>query len=436
MDEKITDLKSGGVRFHEIGTDKFKMSRLSLNFILPADRERSPTVRLMLATMMRGCRKYPSIISINKKLDEIYGATVAWRAVTVGDKHIFKISCEMLGNRFRFADDSESIVERVCRVILDILFDPLLDEKGFLPEANFESEKKLAIDAILAKINDQKAYASEKCRRLLYGDSPLGIGTEGELDQIRNMTLEDVSRSVMSFFEKAAVECYYYGNDDVSGVKAMIDEAFSGVDRDNVEVCGREYCFEAEKNEIKRSVESMDVAQSRLNIGAVCNTVMSDADYCAICVFNEIFGGSSQSKLFMNVRELHSLCYYCYSSYHSASGVIMIGCGIAAENYDRAYAEIVAQLEGMKNGNITDAEIENSKKMLISGIKQMYDSPAAMEAYNFRRVLAGIDELPERTIEKVMSVTKDDIVAAANKVRISAVYFLEGKGDGEESDYE
>ena len=114
----------------------------------------------------------------------------------------------------------------------------------------------------------------------------------------------------------------------------------------------------------------------------------------------------------------------------------MIGCGIAAENYDRAYAEIVAQLEGMKNGNITDAEIENSKKMLISGIKQMYDSPAAMEAYNFRRVLAGIDELPERTIEKVMSVTKDDIVAAANKVRISAVYFLEGKGDGEESDYE
>lgn len=436
MYDKITDLKSGGVRFHEVETDRFKMSRLSFNFILPADRERSPIVRLMLATMMRGCRKYPSVISINKKLDEIYGATVAWRAVTVGDKHIFKISCEILGNRFRFADDSENIVERVCAVILDILFDPLIDERGLLSEANFESEKKLAIDAIQAKINNPKAYAAEKCRKLLYGDSPLGVGTEGDLEQIKNMTLEDVSSNVKTFLKDSTVECYYYGNDDVSGVKKMIDDAFSKIERENASVRGSEYCFEPESDDIKREKDSMDVSQSRLNIGAVCGTVMSDADYYAVCVFNEIFGGSSQSKLFMNVREKQSLCYYCYSSYHSASGVIMIGCGIKAENYDRAYAEIVAQLDDMKCGNITDAEIENSKKMMISGIKQMWDNPSAMEAFNFRRVLAGIDELPEQTVEKVMAVTKSDIIAAANKVKISAVYFLEGNGDGEEADYE
>lgn len=436
MYDKITDLKSGGVRFHEIQTDKFKMSRLSFNFILPADKERSPIIRLMLATMMRGCRKYPNVISINKKLDEIYGATVAWRAVTVGEKHIFKISCEMLGNRFRFADDSESIVERVCAVILDILFDPLLDEKGLLSEQNFESERKLAIDAIMTKINDQKAYASEKCKKLLYGDSPLGIGTEGDLEQIKNMTVEDVSQNVELFLENSVVECYYYGNDDVSGVKNMIDDAFAKTGRKNTTLYSKEYCFEPEGTEIKREKDIMNISQSRLNIGAVCGTVMNDPDYYAVCVFNEIFGGSSQSKLFMNVREKLSLCYYCYSSYHSASGVVMIGCGIKAENYERAYSEIVAQLDDMKCGNITDAEIDNSKKMMISGIKQMWDNPSAMEAYNFRRVLAGVDELPEQTIEKVLAVTKSDIVAVANKVRISAIYFLEGKGDGEEVDYE
>jgi predicted Zn-dependent peptidase len=114
----------------------------------------------------------------------------------------------------------------------------------------------------------------------------------------------------------------------------------------------------------------------------------------------------------------------------------MIGCGIKAENYEKAYSEIVAQLDDMKCGNITDAEIDNSKRMIISGIKQMWDNPSAMEAYNFRRVLAGVDELPEQTIEKVLAVTKSDIVAVANKIRISAIYFLEGKGDGEEVDYE
>ena len=436
MYDKITDLKSGKVRFHEIKTDKFKMSRLSFNFILPADREGSPKIRLMLATLMRGCRKYPSVISINKKLDEIYGATVSWRCVSVGDKHVFKISSEMLGNRFRFSGDCDSIVERVCQVILDILFDPLLGDDGLLPEANFESEKKLAIDAIMAKINDQKAYASEKCKRLMFGDSPLGVGTEGSLEQIKNMTLKDVSRSIRHFLERSAVECYYYGNDDVDGVKEMIDRAFSGIERENIFSCGREYCFECDDSEIKRGHDSMDVAQSRLNIGIVCDTVMSDGEYYAAVLFNDILGGSSQSKLFMNVREKNSLCYYCYSSYHSASGTIMIGCGIKAENYRKAYNEIIAQAEEMKRGNISDEEIENSKKMFISGIKQMYDNPGAMEAYHFRRVLAGIEELPEQSIEGVLAVTREDIVAVANKMKICAVYFLEGKGNGEDEDDE
>ena len=112
--------KDGALRFHVINTDKFKMSRLSFNFILPADKERSPLTRIMLAVMMRGCEKYPSIVSINKRLDELYGATVSWRAVSVGERHIFRISCEILSNKYRLPDDKTDIL---CEVTLscDIL---------------------------------------------------------------------------------------------------------------------------------------------------------------------------------------------------------------------------------------------------------------------------------------------------------------------------
>ena len=436
MYDKITDLKSGKVRFHEIKTDKFKMSRLSFNFILPADREGSPKIRLMLATLMRGCRKYPSVISINKKLDEIYGATVSWRCVSVGDKHVFKISSEMLGNRFRFSGDCDSIVERVCQVILDILFDPLLGDDGLLPEANFESEKKLAIDAIMAKINDQKAYASEKCKRLMFGDSPLGVGTEGSLEQIKNMTLEEVSRSIRHFLERSAVECYYYGTDDVDGVKEMIDRAFSGIERENIFSCGKEYCFECDDSEIKRGHDSMDVAQSRLNIGIVCDTVMSDGEYYAAVLFNDILGGSSQSKLFMNVREKNSLCYYCYSSYASATGTIMIACGIKSENRDVAYEEIKAQLVEMQKGNFSSEDIETAKRTLISSVTQSSDSPAALEAFKFRRFLAGIEEDVTDVINGLNGVTKEEIISVAEKVRFDSVYFLSATEEEEECEDE
>ena len=66
----------------------------------------------------------------------------------------------------------------------------------------------------------------------------------------------------------------------------------------------------------------------------------------------------------------------------------------------------------------------------------MYDNPGAMEAYHFRRVLAGIEELPEQSIEGVLAVTKEDIVAVADKMKICAVYFLEGTSDTEDFDDE
>ena len=112
MFEKIIERKSTNFTLRAIKTDRFKMSRLSFNFILPADREKSPLTRLMLAVMMRGSGKYPSVVEINRALDEFYGATVTWRVNAVGGRHIFRISCEMLNNRYRFAGDEKNKIGR------------------------------------------------------------------------------------------------------------------------------------------------------------------------------------------------------------------------------------------------------------------------------------------------------------------------------------
>ena len=163
---------------------------------------------------------------------------------------------------------------------------------------------------------------------------------------------------------------------------------------------------------------------------------MSDEDYYSMSLFNEMFGGSSVSKLFMNVREKQSLCYYCYSSYHSATGIIMIGCGIKPENRDKAFAEIENQLREMQSGRFSEEDIITAKRTVISGLRQISDSPSAIEAYKFRGFLAGVDETAEETIERLNAVGKDSIIAAAQRVRIDTVYFLSGNGEEEEWDDE
>ena len=95
MFEKVIRREDANFTLRAIKTDRFKMSRLSFNFIMPADKEKSPRCKLMLAVMMRGSRKYPSVVEINRHLDEFYGATVTWRTNSVGGRHVFRISCEI-----------------------------------------------------------------------------------------------------------------------------------------------------------------------------------------------------------------------------------------------------------------------------------------------------------------------------------------------------
>lgn len=427
----IIEKKEGALRFHAFRTDKFKMSRLSLNFILPADAERSPLTRLMLAVMMRGCRKYPAVIEINKKLDELYGATVTWRAVTVGERHIFKISCEMLSNKYTLPGDRDSVVRRVCSVVLDILLDPLLDEEGLLSSSNLESERKLLIDAIHAKINDQKAYAAERCRDLMLAGEQSGISVEGNVEMLESFTLRQVSENIQWFLKNAALECYYVGSDETDDVVELLSKRFAELGRELHPLCGEERALtRPEDFQIRKGEDSMQVSQSRLNVGYTVGAVMGDVDYHAMTVFNEIFGGSSVGKLFINVREKKSLCYYCYSSYASATGVMTVGCGIKKENKDKAFSEIEKQLHQMKKGKFTDEEIKSAKRTIISGLYQMEDSPSAIEAFFFRRFLAGVEESAEDCIRRISAVTREDIIRAAEKVKLDTVYFL--SGDGEE----
>ena len=312
MTENTIERADAALRFHTIRTDKFKMSRLSFNFILPADAERSPKTCLMMATMMRGCEKYPSVVAINKRLDELYGATVTWRAATVGERHVFRLSSEFLSDKFRLSGDRESIVKGVCQVILDILFTPLRGEDGLLSKSNFESERGLAIDSIKSLINNQKAYAAEKCKTLMFEGHPSGVPIKGTVEQIEKMTIGEVSENLEYFLKNSVIECFYVGDDDVSEIVDMVSTKFAPLGREVMALEGAEKAFLREEGATVRVLEEqMNVSQGRLNIGCTCGIVMSDKERYAATLFNEIFGGSSVAKLFMNVRENKSLCYYC-----------------------------------------------------------------------------------------------------------------------------
>lgn len=431
MTKNISVIGDGKIRLHSVATDKFKISRFSINFITKSDKYNTPLAKLMLAVMLRGSEKYPTVTSINKALDEQYGATVSLRSSAVGNKTVHSISCKLLKDSFVFDGDDSDILDSVLAILSDVLFNPLKDANGLLLSSYIESEKKIATDQINAKINDPKAYASEQCSRCMFEGSDYAVVTDGDCDLINSFTAQTLTEHIYRFFKGCRIECFYVGNKPHGSVKKLLEKYFAFGNIYDREIEYGESPFERKSDEVRYIEDNADVSQGRLVLGYRCKTVLSDTDYYAMVLFNEIFGGSSVSKLFLNVREKKSLCYYCYSSFHTSTGTIKIGCGIDPSNKDEALLEIADQLNSMKSGDFTDSDIVVAKHTLLSGIRQIKDSPESIEASMLRTLLAHVSREPNESAQLISSVTKDEIVAAGQKVELDTVYFLNGNDEDE-----
>ena len=169
----------------------------------------------------------------------------------------------------------------------------------------------------------------------------------------------------------------------------------------------------------------MDVTQGKLGMGFACG---SD-DYAAMMLGNTLFGGSSTSKLFLNVREKLSLCYYASSLYHRQKRLITVSSGIEFQNFRRAYDEILAQLEAVRRGQVEEWELEGARSTLLNAYATMGDSQGKLENFYLGQAATGQSETPEELAAQVRDVSPERIRRAMETVSLDTVYFLRGEDE-------
>ena len=147
-------------------------------------------------------------------------------------------------------------------------------------------------------------------------------------------------------------------------------------------------------------------------------------DYPALLLFNMIYGGSATSKLFLNVREKESLCYYASSVLHRQKNLITLSSGIEVADYQRAYDEILAQLDKARRGEIEDGEEEGARSTIRHAFRVMGDSLGQMEDFYLGRAATGSEDTIEGLAADLESVTRERMLAAAEGIALDTVYFL------------
>ena len=152
-----------------------------------------------------------------------------------------------------------------------------------------------------------------------------------------------------------------------------------------------------------------------------------EEDYPALTVLNALFGGTTMSRLFLNVREKLSLCYYASSTLEKMKGLLLVSSGIEFDKYDTAREEILAQLESIRRGEIEDWELEGTRSILINGHRSTLDDQGRLEEFWLGQSAAGLDIGIEELVEGIRRVTREQVAAAAQKLELDTIYFLRGR---------
>ena len=413
------------VNLRAIQTDRFKNAQLSVSLILPADRELSPLTTLLFSVLRRGTEQYPTLQELNRVLDMLYGASLSYRNTFFGDCQVIGFVLETLGERYLPNMDRQNTLASGLGVIEQMLFHPLRDDKGLLRREIVESEIKNTCDDIRAQINDTRSYACMRLRECMCADEPYGGSLVGRVEQVSAFTPEMLTAHHKTLLSSARIECFYVGSDAPEYVAKLLSDLFGNAPMSLLPM--PKTMILPPRKQTAYISEDMAVAQGKLEIGLRTCITPDHPDAVAQSVFNEIFGGSSVSRLFLNLRERQSLCYHCHSTAVAHKGIMTISCGISSENKELAQCEILAQLERMQQKPVSKAELKMAQKSLINALRQCTDSPAALQAYWFgRQVFYNSTLTPEQCIARVKAVTAQDVLRAARAAVPDTVYFLNG----------
>ena len=413
-----------GVYLTYLPARKFKTSLLSAQFITPLTKEGAAVNALLPAVLRRGTARYPDMGSLSAELDRLYGTQIDYTVRKKGENQCIGFVASFLSDDY--VPGGERLLEPVAALLGELICAPATRNGRFVPDY-VEGERENLVDAIRGIRNDKRDYASLRMLQELCAGEAYGISRLGSEEMAEKVSAKRLYKAYTDLLSTGHLELFYSGSAPLERVEHALLDALSTMPRKVV--AELTFCTpHIARSEVHTVTERMDVTQGKLGMGFSCG---SD-DFPALLLGNTLFGGSSNSKLFLNVREKLSLCYYASSGYHRQKGLITVSSGVEFSNFQRAYDEILTQLEAVQKGDLEDWELEGARSTLLNAYTSMQDSQGQMENFYISQAAAGHEETPEDLAREVQEISDERIFRAMETVKLDTVYFLTGKEESAE----
>ena len=409
---------------HLIKSDKFKTVDVSVRLTKPFDKNEFAYLKLLEKIIrFNSTKKYKDITEISKELERLYNSNLMVKTYAQSKNMIFECGITMVNPKYT----ELNVYDGLFNLFKEILFNQKTINEKFNQDL-FEIQKSSLIKNILNVKDTPDEYASLLFEEIFFKGTVYAENNLKNIKRYESLTNEELYKVYKNIFISNKIDVIVMGDFDEEIIKDKVNNLLKNFKQNDKSI--KDLMIKIKPRGEKGYTKEIDTSQSNLLIGCTINNITDKERDYVLVLYNTILGCMNNSVLFVNVRELNSLCYHIGSIINKYTDTIIIESGINEKNFQLAYSLIDKCLLDMTDESVVSPLIKNAKKTLEIAFNDFYDNKSKIMNYYYMNEFIYTPSIEERR-KKVSECTVKEITELASKIKIRDVFLLKGVNNEE-----
>ena len=290
----------------------------------------------------------------------------------------------------------------------DLLAEMLMAPK--LPEDEIDSEREVVLEEIAMYEDEPSDRVHDVLAEAVYGDHPLGRRVLGAADVIVSIPIPEIAGYHRQRYAGSNVVVSAAGRIDHDGIVELarrhVRAPAGGGERPN---------GSAPEPGARLLFYEKDTEQYHVCFGGA-GIAREDERRFSLSVLDAIFGGSTSSRLFREVREKRGLAYAVgsYSEQYMDRGMVAMYVGTRGDNVAEACEIIGRELACLRDDGVSEAELIRAKEHVKGRLVLGLEPTGARKSRIARSILF---ELPLLSLDELLA--RVDAVESADLAELA-----------------
>ena len=396
---------------------------ISVCFTTEASKEKNTYYNVLGNVLSYATFKYQNSKELLRKCQDIYATNPRIFINRYGNYLRFKVLISALDSIYL---KKENLIENV-KLLSEVIYHPLVKDNKFNSKY-FKIVLNELKNETKSIQEDARVYANLKvleCLDIDKKDANYKLTGFCDLDVLKTINEENLYQCYLDLINNSKIDIFISGN--VCNSQEFVDAI-----KENFEIKKRYIKLptpfiyhQQNNNKIKAYHEIRKCSQSKISLACKMYHLTEYENYFVMNIYNEILGGGAACLLMKHIREENNLCYYINSYCNKMDNLIIINSAINKENYVKAIELIQKVLEMIKQGKFTKRDLNNAKATYLAELEGINDSNNSLIEYTY-----GLEIFHSKPVEErkqiILNISKEDVIAFAQKVFLETVFFLEG----------